>query len=61
LTKKQSEDVEKISDIYQASKHVSYTKRNILAQKLPEITDIPFNLRICIYGPGTLVGEEDLI
>ena len=41
LLKKQSSEVEKISGIYQGSRHVSFAETNILAKKLPEITDLP--------------------
>jgi hypothetical protein len=53
--------MEKITGIYEASRHVSFAQKNILASRLPEITDIPKNLRICIYGKGSLVGEEDVL
>jgi len=61
LPTKQQCEVEKIAGIYQASKHVSFSQKNVLAQRLPEITDIPRNMKICIYGPGSLVGEEDVL
>ena len=41
LLKKQPSEVEKISGIYQGSRHVSFAETNILAKKLPEITDLP--------------------
>ena len=35
-------------------------KRNILARRLPEIKDLPYNLKLSILGRGSLVGEEDV-
>ena len=35
-------------------------KQNILAQKLHEISDIPFVQNLAIFGKGTILGEEDL-
>jgi len=34
---------------------------NILAKKLPEIKDVPNNLKLTLFGRGTLLGEEDLL
>lgn len=34
---------------------------NILAKKLPEMPDLPFSHKLSIYGPGCLLGEEDII
>lgn len=33
----------------------------VLAQKLPEIKDIPGKLKLSIFGVGSIVGEEDVI
>lgn len=33
---------------------------NILAKRLPEIKDLPLQLKLVLAGPGTLVGEEDV-
>jgi len=57
----QKGEVEKISSIYEASRHLSFTQKNVLASRLPEITDIPRNMTVCLYGPGSLVGEEDIM
>lgn len=35
-------------------------KRNILARRLPEIKDLPYNLKLSIFGRGSLMGEEDV-
>ena len=35
-------------------------KKNILAKRLPEIKDLPYSLKLSIFGPGSLMGEEDL-
>ena len=34
---------------------------NVLAKKLPEIKDVPKTLKLTLFGPGTLLGEEDLL
>lgn len=34
---------------------------NILASKLTEIRDIPNAQRLSIFGPGTILGEEDFL
>ena len=34
---------------------------NILARKMPEIKDIPGNMKLTIFGPGSLIGEEDIL
>jgi CRP-like cAMP-binding protein len=36
-------------------------KRNILAKRLPEIKDLPYNLKLSIFGRGSLMGEEDVL
>ena len=35
-------------------------RRNILARRLPEIKDLPYNLKLSIFGRGSLMGEEDV-
>ena len=35
-------------------------KRNILARRLPEIKDLPYSLKLSIFGRGSLMGEEDV-
>ena len=35
-------------------------KRNILAKRLPEIKDLPYNQKLSIFGRGSLLGEEDV-
>ena len=44
--------------------HISKQNRiryqNILAQRLPEIKDIPFEMKLSIFGRGSLIGEEDI-
>ena len=35
-------------------------KRNILAKRLPEIKDLPYSLKLSIFGRGSLLGEEDV-
>ena len=35
-------------------------RRNILAARLPEIKDLPYALKLSIYGKGSLMGEEDV-
>jgi hypothetical protein len=37
------------------------TRGNVLADKLPEIKDFPYNLKLSIVGSGSLLGEEDII
>ena len=37
------------------------SKNNILAKKLPEIKDVPSNMRLTIYGLGSMLGEEDTL
>lgn len=34
--------------------------RNVLAKRLPEIKDLPYNLKLTIFGSGSLLGEEDI-
>ena len=34
---------------------------NVLADKLPEIKDFPYSLKLSLMGPGTLAGDEDII
>ena len=34
---------------------------NIYATKMPEIKDVPSNMRVTIFGIGSLLGEEDSI
>ena len=34
---------------------------NVYAQKMPEIKDVPRNMRLVIFGKGMLIGEEDSI
>ncbi|CDW78470.1 UNKNOWN [Stylonychia lemnae] len=36
-------------------------KSNILARKLPEIKDVPSNMRLTIFGIGCILGEEDIL
>lgn len=44
------------------SMHTNRMKRaNVLAKRLPEIKDLPYNLKLSIFGKGSLVGEEDVI
>jgi hypothetical protein len=35
--------------------------KNVLAKKFTELQNIPNTYKITIYGPGSLVGEEDVI
>jgi hypothetical protein len=35
--------------------------KNVLAKKFTELQSIPNNYKITIYGPGSLIGEEDVI
>ena len=43
------------------SKHsIRMQKRNILAKRLPEIKDLPYYLKLSIFGRGSLMGEEDV-
>jgi len=35
--------------------------KNVLAKKFTELQTIPNSYKITIYGPGSLVGEEDVI
>ena len=35
------------------------TRNNIFANKLPEIKNVPSNMRLTIYGIGSMLGEED--
>lgn len=35
--------------------------QNILAQKFPEVEDLPNVHKLSIYGPGCLIGEEDVL
>lgn len=34
---------------------------NILASKLTEIVDVPSKQNLAIFGPGTIIGEEDFV
>ena len=34
---------------------------NILAKRLPEIKDLPLQYKVVLAGPGTLLGEEDVL
>lgn len=34
---------------------------NILALKLPEMKDVPHNMKLMIFGFGSLIGEEDIL
>ena len=44
-----------------SSQHNSKTmRRNILAKRLPEIKDLPYSMKLTIYGRGSLMGEEDV-
>ena len=44
-----------------ASMHTTrMQKRNILAKRLPEIRDLPYNLKLSFLGRGSLMGEEDV-
>lgn len=36
-------------------------KNNVLANKLSEIRDIPRVQKLAIFGPGSILGEEDLL
>ena len=42
-------------------KEFDETRGNVLADKLPEIKDFPYNLKLSIMGAGSLLGEEDII
>ena len=33
---------------------------NILAKRLPEIKDLPYQMKLSIFGTGSLIGEEDI-
>jgi hypothetical protein len=35
--------------------------KNVLAKKFTELQSIPNHFKITIYGPGSLIGEEDVI
>ena len=35
-------------------------RRNVLAKRLPEIKDLPYNMKLSIFGRGSLMGEEDV-
>ena len=35
-------------------------RHNILAKRLPEIKDLPYQMKLSIFGPGSLIGEEDI-
>ena len=35
-------------------------RKNILARRLPEIKDLPYHLKLSIFGRGSLMGEEDV-
>jgi len=35
-------------------------RKNILAKRLPEIKDLPYYLKLSIFGKGSLMGEEDV-
>ena len=43
-----------------ANKPKQMQRRNILAKRLPEIKDLPYSMRLSIFGKGSLVGEEDV-
>lgn len=44
------------------SQHTNRMKRaNVLAKRLPEIKDLPYSLKLSIFGKGSLMGEEDVI
>ena len=55
VKEKDSEDVDQ---------HIHYRKgvqkQNILAKRLPEIRDIPYAMKLSIFGQGSLMGEEDV-
>lgn len=34
---------------------------NVLAEKMPEMRDLPSTHKLSIYGPGCLLGEEDVL
>ena len=35
-------------------------RKNILAKRLPEIKDLPYSMKLSIFGSGSLMGEEDV-
>jgi CRP-like cAMP-binding protein len=35
--------------------------RNVLAEKIPEIKDVPKELPLMVFGEGSFLGEEDVI
>ena len=35
-------------------------RKNVLAKRLPEIKDLPYNMKLSIFGHGSLMGEEDV-
>jgi CRP-like cAMP-binding protein len=43
------------------NKDFSGTSGNVLADKLPEISDFPYSLKISLLGPSSLLGEDDVI
>ena len=43
-----------------SSHNAKTMRRNILAKRLPEIKDLPYNLKLTIFGRGSLMGEEDV-
>jgi hypothetical protein len=38
-----------------------HTSGNVLADRLPEIKDFPYSLKLSLMGPGSLAGDEDII
>ena len=37
------------------------SNQNILARKLPEIKDVPYSMKLMIFGVGSIIGEEDAL
>ena len=42
------------------SQSLKTRKGNVLAKRLPEIRDLPQNMKLSIFGRGSLMGEEDV-
>ena len=53
--------LENSMDPPKTKKEADETRGNVLADKLPEIKDFPYNLKLSLMGVGSLLGEEDII
>ena len=38
-----------------------YTKKNILAKRLPEIKDLPYQHKLSYLMRGSLIGDDDVV